>query len=79
VVVLAVEFWLHAMRDERARLLLAEQYEQRPDGHRRDDRVVSTKMPAGHRPWPPATWRSSSSPSALVSLPGIPGSGAREG
>jgi AcrR family transcriptional regulator len=26
-VVLAVEFWLHAMRDERARLLMAEQYE----------------------------------------------------
>jgi AcrR family transcriptional regulator len=27
-VVLAVEFWLHAMRDERARLLMAEQYER---------------------------------------------------
>ena len=26
-VVLAVEFWLHAMRDERAKLMLAEQYE----------------------------------------------------
>jgi hypothetical protein len=25
---LAVEFWLHAMRDERARLLMAEQYER---------------------------------------------------
>jgi hypothetical protein len=25
--VLAVEFWLHAMRDERARVLIAEQYE----------------------------------------------------
>lgn len=27
-VVLAVEFWLHAMRDERTRLLIAEQYER---------------------------------------------------
>jgi AcrR family transcriptional regulator len=27
-VVLAVEFWLHAMRDERSRLLMAEQYER---------------------------------------------------
>jgi AcrR family transcriptional regulator len=27
-VVLAVEFWLHAMRDERARLLMSEQYER---------------------------------------------------
>jgi AcrR family transcriptional regulator len=27
-VVLAVEFWLHAMRDERARVLMAEQYER---------------------------------------------------
>ena len=26
-VILAVEFWLHAMRDERARFLIAEQYE----------------------------------------------------
>ena len=25
---LAVEFWLHAMRDERARVLMAEQYER---------------------------------------------------
>jgi len=27
-VVLAIEFWLHAMRDERARLLMADQYER---------------------------------------------------
>jgi AcrR family transcriptional regulator len=26
-IILAVEFWLHAMRDERARVLIAEQYE----------------------------------------------------
>ena len=47
-VVLAIEFWLHAMRDERARLLMAEQYERARMASA--ELIVSVYEKAGQQP-----------------------------